>query len=187
MRDAITMTAVSDLSRVEDIDDTCEMSVEGLYDAYARSLYRHAYAITRSAEDAEDVLQEVFGKIAQNPKRLVCPEAMKTYLFTAVRNASYSILRSRRRRGDLAQAWADDYSLACPDAAAGIIEYQVIRYAFAALPTEQREALVLKIYDEMSFREIAEAVGTSINTVASRYRYAIGKLREALEDDEDER
>lgn len=46
---------------------------------------------------------------------------------------------------------------------------------------------MLRIYDEMSFKEIAEAIGSSINTVASRYRYAIAKLREALEGDENER
>jgi len=49
------------------------------------------------------------------------------------------------------------------------------------LPVDQREVLILKIYDEMTFKEIANTVGASINTVASRYRYGIEKLREALE------
>lgn len=184
MRDAI-MTVVS--STMEGGDETRETCIERLYDTYARSLYRFAYAITRSAEDAEDALQEVFGKLARERKRLVCTEAEKSYLYTAVRNASYSILRSRRRIGALAKAWEDECSLTCPDSAAGIIESQVVREAFCSLPTDQREVLVLRVYDEMSFKEIAEAIGSSINTVASRYRYAIAKLREALEADDNER
>ena len=187
MADDTIMTAVAGFGRAEDSDDTRELCIERLYDTHARSLYRYAYAITRSAEDAEDVLQEVFTSIAREPKRHVCSEAVKGYLFTAARNASYSILRSRRRRGDLTQAWMDDCALACPDASAGIIQSQAVRQAFATLPTDQREVLVLKIYDEMSFREIADAVGSSISTVASRYRYAIAKLREALEGDDNER
>lgn len=183
MRDATT-TAVMVM---EAGGDANELSLGNLYDAYARSLYRYAYAITRSAEDAEDALQEVFGKIVGDRKPLRSPEAVKSYLYTAVRNASYSILRSRRRRHDLAQAWADDCPGICPDTAEGIIQSQVVRQAFSALPTDQREVLVLKIYDQMSFKEIAEAIGCSINTVASRYRYAIAKLREALEGDDNER
>ncbi len=54
--------------------------------------------------------------------------------------------------------------------------------AFAELPTEQREVLVLKAFDGMTFKEIAQLVGASINTVASRYRYGIEELRRALED-----
>lgn len=124
MGDAI-MPVVS--AAMEGGEETRELCIERLYDTYARSLYRYAYAITRSAEDAEDALQDVFGRLAQDRKRLVCTEAVKSYLYTAVRNASYSILRSRRRRGDLAQAWTDDSSLTCPDSAAGIIQSQVVR------------------------------------------------------------
>ncbi len=57
-----------------------------------------------------------------------------------------------------------------------------LRQAFARLPTEQREVLVLKVFEEMTFKEIAETVGASINTVTSRYRYGIAKLRQTLKE-----
>jgi RNA polymerase sigma-70 factor (ECF subfamily) len=172
------------LSNVADGASAREQTLEDLYDSHAHSLFRYAYAITRSAEDAEDVLQEVFGKIARDRKRLIKTEAVKSYLFTAVRNASYSILRSRHRRDDLAREWIDGREMSCGDAADGIIQSQAIVSAFAEIPTDQREVLVLKVYDQMSFKEIAATLGASINTVASRYRYAIAKLREALEADD---
>ncbi len=166
--------------------DLQELCIEELYDTYGHSLYRFAYAITRSAEDAEDVLQEVFGKIARDRKRLVCSAAAKSYLYAAVRNSSYSNLRSRRRRGELVKAWADHFDPTCPDSAISVIRSQVVRDAFCLLPTEQREVIVLRVYDEMSFKEIADAIGCRLNTVASRYRYAIARLRKALEADDDE-
>lgn len=186
MGDDTTIMAIQGLA-MEESEDTRELCIERLYDIYAHSLYRYACAITRSPEDAEDALQEVFGKLARDRKRLVCTEAIKPYLYTAVRNASYTVLRTRRRRSEVAREWVDECSIVSPDASASIIESQVVRQAFAKLPADQREVLVLKIYDEMSFKEIAEALGSSINTVASRYRYAIAKLREALEADDNER
>ena len=59
--------------------------------------------------------------------------------------------------------------------------------AMLGLPLQQREVLVLKVFDEMTFKEIADVLGVSINTAASRYRYAIAKLREALEAQDDGR
>jgi RNA polymerase sigma-70 factor (ECF subfamily) len=187
MRDVQAATAIGEMSLTRNNAEVSEQAIENLYDSYARSLFRYAYAITRSAEDAEDALQEVFSRIARDRKRPINSESIKSYLFTAVRNASYSILRSRHRRDDLAHAWADDAHTVCPDAADCVIRSEVVRTAFAAIPAEQREVLVLKIYEELSFKEIAAAVGVSINTVASRYRYAIEKLREALEADDNER
>ncbi|MCA1596341.1 MAG: hypothetical protein LC772_07955, partial [Chloroflexi bacterium] len=57
----------------------------------------------------------------------------------------------------------------------------MLRDRFARLPVEQREVLALKVFQGLTFKEIARATGISINTAASRYRYGIEKLREALE------
>jgi RNA polymerase sigma-70 factor (ECF subfamily) len=52
--------------------------------------------------------------------------------------------------------------------------------ALAALPAEQREVMYLKVFEGMTFQEIGERCGTSVNTAASRYRYAAAALRRAL-------
>ena len=56
--------------------------------------------------------------------------------------------------------------------------------ALAVLPREQREVVVLKVFEEMTFAEIGRLVGVSPNTAASRYRYAVAKMKEMLSDEE---
>jgi RNA polymerase sigma-70 factor (ECF subfamily) len=57
---------------------------------------------------------------------------------------------------------------------------QNLRRALGALPDDQREVIVLHIWGELTFSQISELLGISSNTVASRYRYALGKLRDAM-------
>ena len=58
---------------------------------------------------------------------------------------------------------------------------QVLAAAIARLPNEQREVVILKIWNELTFAEIAVALGISQNTAASRYRYALGALKKVLQ------
>jgi RNA polymerase sigma-70 factor (ECF subfamily) len=60
-----------------------------------------------------------------------------------------------------------------------------VREALQALPEEQREVVVLKVYDQLTFAEIGRTVRASVNTVASRYRYGLQKLRKVLGDSAD--
>jgi len=155
------------------------------YDRYARDLFRYAFALTGSAEDAEDAVQEAFAGAARQSRRLLRVRQSRAYLITATRNAAYSILRSRRRRGDLLHSLVAEEN---PHGAAppALSIQSTLRSCFGELPIEQREVLALKVFEEMSFREIAQATGVSLNTAASRYRYGIEKLRKRLEEQEDE-
>ena len=174
-------------SRTMNSAETAEDALERAYDQYARALYRYALAMTGSSEDAEDAVQQVFVRLARDSRTLVKVGNLKSYLFSAARNESYSILRSRQRSGRLgealqAQAFVESQYAPCECAGS-----PALRQAMAELPLEQREVLVLKVFDEMTFQEIADTVGASISTVASRYRYGIAKLREALKVDNDGR
>lgn len=172
---------------VRESEKADELKLEEIYDSYAHSLLRYALALTRCSEDAEDVVQEVFVKIARDKKRLADVEGIKPYLYTSVRNAAYSLLRSRRRRDQLHDEICAEFRVEiAAEAGGGEIDPRVVCEAFAELPVEQREVLVLKVYDQMTFKEIAEATRSSINTVASRYRYAIARLRQALGVDDNE-
>jgi len=157
-----------------------------LYDLYARALFRYALALVGNTEDGEDAVQDVFTRCARESKRLAKIRDVRAYLFTATRNAAYTILRKRRRRRETDFAKLPDLESAADGEGQRSIGTSVLRHAFAGLPVEQREVLALKVFEEMTFQEIALAVGASINTIASRYRYAVAKLRQVLED-EDER
>lgn len=105
---------------------------------------------------------------------------LKAYLFTAARHQSCSSLRRRQHdeRGCAAEA-----SLTAPeDGPEQFADRHVLREALQTLPSAQREVVVLKVYEQLTFEEIGKAVKACVNTVASRYRYALRKLRKALGD-----
>ena len=131
-----------------------------------------------SRADAEDVVQEAFVRFWRSRQRATDPAA---YLYACVKHCALDWHRSRERRcrREEAAARAEAETLFM-----GPLEQEERRAAIAAalasLPENQREVLVMKIWGGLSFPQIAQALQTSANTAASRYRYALAKLREQL-------
>lgn len=164
-----------------------EMTLEEVYDLHARSMFRYACALLNCPEDAEDAVQEVFVRLAREHKRLARVKVLKPYLMTATRNAAYSILRSRQRGQALHEAVCSEPLIPRERSFdRKMLESESMREAFASLPIEQREVLLLKVFEEMTFREIAETTRVPLATVASRYRYGLDRLRHALEGEDNE-
>lgn len=157
------------------------VAVELLWDRYAKGLYVVLLASLRSQHDAEDVLQAVFVKIVRKRRQLAKAHCLNAYVHQIARNEIADFLRQRRRKpGDLSEVepW-----LAATDESGPRNELaEEIQAALNRLPRTQREVLVLKVYGSKTFREIAEILELSLNTVASRYRYSMDKLRELLKD-----
>jgi RNA polymerase sigma-70 factor (ECF subfamily) len=145
-----------------------------LYDRYGASLYRYAVMVLADPAGAADVVQTVFVSLL---RRRVSPEFDERYLRRAVRNECFSALR-RRRRDVLASAAP---ILETVEGRSDRPEERLaLEQALRELPAEQREVVHFKAFEGMTFQEIAELTNESINTVASRYRYAIEKLRASL-------
>lgn len=159
-----------DGSKDHDPDDPFDR----LYNRFAVSLYRYALMVLANPEEAADAVQQVFLGVLRKRNAL---ELEERYLRRAVRNECYSALRRRRH---------DRHSVSenLLEAVAGQDERPDERLAaeraLLTLPVEQREVVHLKIFEGLTFQEIADVVGESINTVGSRYRYAIDKLRAHL-------
>lgn len=150
-------------------------AIATLYDCYAGALHRLLVAILGSTADAEDALQEVFVKLAS--RRMSRVRDLRAYLFTAARHEAYNMLRRRRRERPLE---SDDLETEGKTTTPG----SDIQVLLQQLPAEQREVIALKVYEGMTFSEIASIVKASPNTVASRYRYGIEKLRGWLQEEE---
>jgi RNA polymerase sigma-70 factor (ECF subfamily) len=152
-----------------------------LYALYAKRLLAYAQAVTCHAQDAEDALQQAFAKLARKKRRLAKARNFTGYLFAIVRNSARDILRQRARRAESAleeRDWIEPRD-------AGLEEQervQSLRRALEMLPEEQRAVIVLHVFEEMKFREIAEVLGKSLNTITARYRYGIDKLRKMKTD-----
>src|ERR1051325_8053408 len=138
-----------------------------LYDQCGASLYRYALMILADSAAAADVVHDVFVALL----RQAAVDNLEHYVRRAVCNEFYDVLR-RRRTSSLADApllepaGADD-----PDLRIALVR------ALRELPPEQREGVHLKVYEGMTFQEIGDTIGDSINPVASRYRYALEKMR----------
>jgi len=145
-----------------------------LYDRFGRALYRYAVMVLADPAAAADAVQTAFVGLL---RKRAPPDSPDRYLRRAVRNECFSALR-RRRRDVLATAVpileAVEAGRGCAD------ERLALERALRLLPPEQREVVHLKVFEGMTFQEIADMTGESINTVASRYRYAIDKLRGQL-------
>lgn len=141
-----------------------------LYDEYGASLFRYALMLLADHSAAEDAVQQVFAAVMRPAAALENPAY---YLRRAVRNECYSALRRRTHQPSLAEPLLEPV---VPEKVSAE-ERIALERALVSLPVEQREVVHLHIFEGMTFKEVAEASGESINTVASRYRYAIDKLR----------
>ncbi len=148
------------------------------FDAHGAALVLLARQIVSSRADAEDVVQEAFVRFWRSRASVADPVA---YLFACVKHCALDWQRGRRRqtRREEQAARPEMESLFIGSAELGE-RRATIGDALRELPAEQAEVLVLKIWGELTFPQIAEALDIPPNTAASRYRYAIAKLRESL-------
>ena len=146
-----------------------------IYDRHAAPLFRHALALTRQAADAEDLVQAAFVKLASMGALLLGVRKPASYLHRMLRAAWIDLQRRRGTSGE--QSIAGD---PLPPAAADADAVIDIRRALATLPEDQREVVVLHVFNGFSFREIGNISGVSTFTAASRYRLGIGRLRRWL-------
>jgi RNA polymerase sigma-70 factor, ECF subfamily len=138
-----------------------------LYDAWASRLLAYMMTITRDRSKAEDALHNLFVKLAGGKPELRDPAV---YLFSAARHEAIRLSQRRREK-----PLADLDVLAAPSESAGL------RDALDKLPSDQLDVVVLHVFEGLTFRETAEVLGIPQDTAASRYRYALEKLRELLE------
>lgn len=148
---------------------------EALYERYGERMYRTALGLVGRAEDAEDAVQETFVSLVRSHRRLGSVEDLGAYVFAALRHAA---VRVRARRGrDLAMGLAAAQNRPSGGGIPDPWDAERLGRAIQDLPAEQREVITLRVQGELTFAQIAQASGVSINTIMSRYRYAIAKLR----------
>ena len=158
------------------------LDISRLYDEHAQPLYAFLLNLTRDEADTRDLLQELFVKLARSPHLLAGIRAERAFLIRLAHNAAIDLMRRRGTRDKTKENFAAE--MISPFAPTNDPDEKVFRENLAAalgeLPEEQRAVVHLKLWEGLTFEEIAAALEIPPNTAASRYRYGLDKLRGRL-------
>ena len=153
-----------------------------LYEKYSDTLVSVAVTLVSDVQTAEDCLHDAFVDFAATVPVLRIHGNLRSYLISCVANRARDVLRKKARLSNAnpeqlnlaAKADGPDGTLITDEGAKKVYD------AIGQLPYEQREVFVLHVQADMTFHQIAETAGVSINTIQSRYRYGMEKLRSLL-------
>ncbi len=169
---------------------------ELLVTRHRKALFNFILRFVRDTAQAEDVTQETFLRLVKGADAYERQAKFTTWLYTIARN----LCVDAARRGKHRKAASLDAPIGDEDGSASLLDFVAdggagvdrqaqsrelavrLRQAIEALPDEQREIFLLREVADLQFNEIANVIGCPENTVKSRMRYALEKLREALEE-----
>ncbi len=149
------------------------IAVKSLYEKHSAALAAYACSCGLDFASAEDVVQQLFFRLLRS--EVPMPQSPLAYLYRAVKNAAFNL---RRQRGREIEMPKDDVWFVAPGKPPEVI--LALQNALRELPEEQRDTVFLRVWMGLTEQEIADAMEISLNTVASRYRYALEKLRKGL-------
>ena len=174
---------------VEDADlirKACRGDVEAynlLISRWERRVYNYLLRIAGNREDALDLSQDVFLKAYQNLRKLDDPARFAPWLYRIAHNEAYSMFRKRRPEGEAEELQPDLMEGAVTLGGNTVFPVEMtlaVSGALEKLTSDQREAVVLKIYQGFKFEEIAEIVEAPVSTVKSRLYTALELLKAEL-------
>ena len=186
-----TLIKQDDALLVSDYINGNERALETLVLRHKLKIYNFIYSKVFDRDTAEDIFQETFIKVIKTLKRGVYNEEGKflPWVMRIAHNLVIDYFRKNNRiptfdnneEYDIFQLISDG----SPTAERSMIDEQVIedlQKLIVELPDDQKDVLTMRLYKDMSFKEIAETTGVSINTALGRMRYAIINLRKMVEE-----
>jgi len=147
---------------------------------WQKRLIAHALRLTGDREAARDAVQTAWGEIVRGLNRLQDERAFPAWAYRIVSRACARQIGQNVRRRDIADTLADEPETEPPDPDAGI-EGQRLRAAIRSLPPQQRAAIALFHFQEMSIAEVAVSLDVPAGTIKTRLMHARRKLRAILE------
>ena len=154
-----------------------------VFEMYHKPLCFFATRIVRDDSEAEDIVQEVFEKIWKKNTRIDEGESIDSYLFVAVRNACFTFLKNKRERVDLEVV---KQNLETPEE---VIEFDTpelnrLWKEIDNLPVQCKIVFKLVVLEDMKYKDVANSLDISVNTVKTQMKIAYKTLREKLRQDQ---
>ena len=158
-------------------------ALNNLVHTYQEKVIKTAYYYLGSMEDAEDLAQDIFLEIVSSIKKFRQSSSLSTWIYRITVNRSLNAVKKRKRKRELIRPEniMGDVAAGVDDDPAGSEERRkLLRASVSALPVNQRTAFILCKYEELSYKEIAEVMGTSLSSVESLIHRAKMNLRKSL-------
>ena len=160
-----------------------EVAFDYLFRTRYKNLCRFAATFVIHFDVAEDIVQEVFEKIWKKSTRIDEGESIDSYLFVAVRNACFTFLKNKRERVDLE---AVKQNLETPEE---VIEFDTpelnrLWREIDNLPVQCKIVFKLVVLEDMKYKDVADSLDISVNTVKTQMKIAYKTLREKLRHDQ---
>ncbi len=182
--------SISDSTLVSDYIKGNEASLEVLINKHKQRLYSFIYSKIQDKDLTEDIFQDTFIKVIRTLKKGNYNEEGKflPWVMRIAHNLVIDYFRKSNRMPSFKNT--DDFDIfsvlgdGSLNAEKQIIQEQIysdVRELVKELPEEQKEVLVMRMYKDMSFKEISENTGVSINTALGRMRYALINMRKLIE------
>jgi RNA polymerase sigma-70 factor (ECF subfamily) len=158
-----------------------QMAMTDLFDRYGSMVYSVALRILKDPGHAEDVMQDIFFQVWENPKTFVQGRgSLGAWLAVVARNRAIDSLRRRRPSDPV-----EDVVLTSNTNLASEVErntmMEKVRVVLNGLPSEQQRSVELAFFDGLSHSEIASQTGDPLGTVKTRIRSALMSVRKALQ------
>ena len=184
----------TDAQLVVDYIQGNEKSLESLIYKHKSKIYNFIFSKVFDRDNAEDIFQETFIKVIKTLKNGTYKEEGKflSWVMRISHNLIIDFFRKSNRIPKF-EASSEDYDIfqfikdSSPNAENILIKQQIVndlQKLILELPEDQKEVLDMRLYKDMSFKEIAESTGVSINTALGRMRYAILNLRKMVDENQ---
>ncbi|MBK5195073.1 MAG: sigma-70 family RNA polymerase sigma factor [Proteiniphilum sp.] len=187
-----TLCTMADEELVVSYADGNNSAFDALLHRHKQQLYNYIFFTVRDSDLAEDIFQDTFIKAITTIKQGRYTETgkFKSWIMRIAHNLMIDYFRQKRNENAVSN---DDYEVdlfnnpaLCDDTVeVEMVKTQVlsdVKKLIRYLPDSQREVLEMRYYEDLSFKEIADVTGVSINTALGRMRYAILNMRKMAED-----
>ncbi len=162
-----------------------ESAFNALFEKYKRKIYLTAYRLLGNHEDAKDITQETLIKIYKELKNFRNESSLYTWIYRITTNLSLNLLKQKKLRSffdfEDVDEWLFKDERQSPELSFRENELSnKIQEALKKLPEKQRTVFTLRYYDELTYEEISEILGTSVGALKANYFHAVNKLQKEL-------
>ncbi|HKL42401.1 MAG TPA: sigma-70 family RNA polymerase sigma factor [Clostridia bacterium] len=153
-----------------------EVVIEEFIREHQKDLYRFAYSYVKNPNDALDIVQDSVYKALKNSNTLKEQDKIKTWMFTIIRNTSFTFLKSKNKEISLSviEEKSEEESISKT-------EVIYLKNLIKNLDQESQELITLRFYEDLQFNEIAEVLETNISTIKTRFYKVLTQIKNSYE------